>query len=101
MPGAHRGGDLVLLLLGAGFAGIAYGALQNLTLVVAFEQVDPAHIPVASAGWNIGFDGGTATGAVLVGAIATSAGFPAGLLFLAAACVAALILTVPRGWRAR
>ncbi len=94
--GAHRGGALVLLLLGAGFAGIAYGALQNLTLVVAFEQVDPAHIPVASAGWNIGFDGGTAAGAVLVGAIATTAGFPAGLLFLAAACVAALVLTVPR-----
>ncbi|WP_406830484.1 MFS transporter [Pedococcus sp. KACC 23699] len=94
--GASRGGDLGLLVAGAALVGIAYGALQNLTLVVAFEQVDPAHIPVASAGWNIGFDGGTAAGAVLVGAIATGAGFSAGLLVLAAVCVAALVLTVPR-----
>ncbi len=93
--GAQRGGDLGLLVLGAAFAGVAYGALQNLTLVVAFRQVDAAHIPVASAGWNIGFDGGTAAGAVVVGAIATASGFPAGLLFLAAACVAALVLCVP------
>ncbi|GAA2731700.1 MFS transporter [Pedococcus aerophilus] len=93
--GASRDGDLGLLLLGAALAGVAYGALQNLTLVVAFARVDPGHIPVASAGWNIGFDGGTAAGAVVVGAIATAAGFPAGLLFLAAACAAALVLTVP------
>ena len=93
--GAQRGGDLGLLVLGAAFAGIAYGALQNLTLVVAFRQVDAAHIPVASAGWNIGFDGGTATGAVVVGAIAAASGFPAGLSFLAAACLAALVLCVP------
>ncbi|MGA8980281.1 MAG: MFS transporter [Pedococcus sp.] len=93
--GSQRGGDLGLLVLGAAFAGIAYGALQNLTLVVAFRQVDAAHIPVASAGWNIGFDGGTATGAVVVGAIAAASGFPTGLLFLAAACLAALVLCVP------
>ena len=93
--GAHRGGDLGLLLLGAALTGIAYGALQNLTLVVAFAHVGPSHIPVASAGWNIGFDGGTAAGAVVVGAIAAAAGFPAGLLFLAAACACALVLCVP------
>lgn len=93
--GALRGGDLVLLVVGAAITGVAYGALQNLTLVVAFEQVDPAHIPVASAGWNIGFDGGTATGAVVVGAIATAAGFPAGLGFLAVVCMAALVLAGP------
>ena len=93
--GAQRGGDLGLLVLGAAFAGVAYGALQNLTLVVAFRQVDAAHIPVASAGWNIGFDGGTAAGAVVVGAIAAASGFPTGLLFLAAACLAALVLCVP------
>ncbi|KQU70281.1 MFS transporter [Phycicoccus sp. Root101] len=93
--GAASGGDLALLLPGAALVGVAYGALQNLTLVVAFARVDPAHIPVASAGWNVGFDGGTAVGAVLVGAIATAAGFPAGLLFPAAVCLAALLLCVP------
>jgi predicted MFS family arabinose efflux permease len=93
--GALDGGTLVVVVVGAAFMGVAYGALQNLTLVVAFQQVDPGHIPVASAGWNIGFDGGTAAGAVVVGAVATAAGFPAGLLLLAAACVAALVLCVP------
>ena len=92
VPGARTAGETSSCSCWArGSPGSPTAAPQNLTLVVAFEQVDPAHIPVASAGWNIGFDGGTATGAVLVGAIATSAGFPAGLLFLAAACVAALI----------
>jgi len=92
---AQRGGDLGLMLVGAALAGVAYGGLQNLTLVVAFQQVDRAHIPVASAGWNIGFDGGTATGAVTVGAIATVSGFGAGFLALAVVCVAALPLCRP------
>jgi len=92
--GAQRGGDLTLLLTGAALAGVAYGGLQNLTLVVAFHQVDRGHIPVASAGWNIGFDGGTATGAVVVGAVATASGFGAGFLALAVVCVAVLPLCV-------
>jgi hypothetical protein len=84
----------MLMLAGAALAGVAYGGLQNLTLVVAFQQVDRGHIPVASAGWNIGFDGGTATGAVVVGAVATASGFGAGFLALAAVCVAVLPLCV-------
>ncbi|KRE55767.1 hypothetical protein ASG70_09560 [Phycicoccus sp. Soil748] len=97
---AQRGGGLGLLLAGAALAGVAYGGLQNLTLVVAFHQVDRGHIPVASAGWNIGFDGGTAAGAVAMGAIATASGFGAGFLALAVVCVAALPLCVPARGRA-
>lgn len=96
---ASRGGDLAPLLVGAALAGVAYGGLQNLTLVVAFHQVDRAHIPVASAGWNIGFDGGTATGAVLTGAVAAASGFGAGFLALAVVCVAALPLCARSGGR--
>lgn len=97
---AQRGGGLGLLLAGAALAGVAYGGLQNLTLVVAFHQVDRGHIPVASAGWNIGFDGGTAAGAVAMGAIATASGFGAGFLALAVVCVSALPLCVPARGRA-
>jgi predicted MFS family arabinose efflux permease len=97
--GAQRGGDLGLMLLGAALAGVAYGGLQNLTLVVAFHRVDRAHIPVASAGWNIGFDGGTATGAVTMGAMATASGFGAAFLALAVVCVAALPLCLPAAGR--
>jgi MFS family permease len=92
---ADRGGDVALLVAGGAVTGVAYGALQNLTLVVAFHRVRHEHIPVASAGWNIGFDAGTAAGAVAVGTIATASGFGAGFLFLAAACAAALALCVP------
>ena len=58
-----------LLLVGALVLGPPYGALQNLTLLIAFARVPPAGIPTASAVWNLGFDAGTATGSVVVGAL--------------------------------
>lgn len=64
-----------LLVLGAVALGVPYGALQNLTLLLAFARVPGAGIPTASAIWNIGFDAGTATGAVLVGALAAAWSF--------------------------
>lgn len=92
-------GDTVLLVLGALALGPAYGALQNLTLVVAFAQVSAARIPTASAVWNIGFDAGTACGSVLVGAIAAGSTFGLAFAVLAVLAMAALALT--RGGHAR
>jgi len=86
-------GDAVLLVLGALVVGPAYGALQNLTLVIAFAHVSAQRIPTASAVWNIGFDAGTASGAVLAGAIAATSSFGVAFASLAAAAVAALALT--------
>ena len=86
-------GDAALLVLGALLLGPAYGALQNLTLLVAFAQVSAARIPTASAIWNIGFDAGTASGSVLVGAIAAGSSFSVGFAVLAGVAAAALALT--------
>ena len=55
-----------LLVAGALALGISYGALQNLALLIAFAHVPAPGIPTASAVWNIGFDAGTAAGAVMV-----------------------------------
>ena len=69
--------------------GLGYGALQNLTLVVAFRSVSRAHHNRASAVWNVGFDAGTAAGSVGVGAMAASTGFAPAL-----AVMAGLVVTV-------
>jgi len=79
------------LLGGMAMVGIAYGALQNLTLGVAFEAVPRRDHVVASAVWNIGFDTGTGIGAVVVGALASAFAFPPALLFAAALS----LLTLP------
>src|SRR5699024_3339034 len=53
------GGYPVALVGGMALVGAAYGALQNLTLVVSFAAVPNRLRDVASATWNIGFDTGT------------------------------------------
>lgn len=89
----HRG---LALLAGTAVVAVAYGALQNLTLLVAFRGLGPAQVPAASSAWNIGYDAGTATGALAVGAVATATSFTVGFAVLAAACLAALALTPSR-----
>jgi predicted MFS family arabinose efflux permease len=66
-----------LLVVAAGVFGLGYGAVQNLTLVIAFARAGAAGAPTASALWNAAFDTGTAIGAVAVGAVAdTGLGLP-------------------------
>lgn len=89
-------GHDILLLLGMALVGLAYGALQNLTLGVAFEAVARRDQVVASAVWNIGFDTGTGLGAVIVGALATAFAFPPALLFVAAMSLLTLPLAFMR-----
>jgi predicted MFS family arabinose efflux permease len=84
----------VALVAAATVLGGCYGALQNLTLVAAFAAVQPSQIAATSAGWNIGFDAGTATGSVFAGAVAAAYSFPVSLATLAAACLLAVGLTV-------
>lgn len=84
----------VLLIAAATVLGLCYGALQNLTLVVAFAAVEPAHLAAASAGWNIGFDAGTAAGSVLTGALASAYSFPVSLATLATLCILGIMVTV-------
>jgi predicted MFS family arabinose efflux permease len=61
-----------LLLVGALLFGLGYGAVQNLSLVLAFARAGPEGGPIASAVWNAAFDTGTAAGAVGVGVLAHS-----------------------------
>jgi len=78
------------LLTGALLCGAGYGALQNLTLVSAFHRAGPGRIDETSTLWNVGFDGGTALGAVLVGVVASASGFPTGFAIAGVGCVLAL-----------
>jgi predicted MFS family arabinose efflux permease len=87
---AVRADHAWLLVVGALALGIPYGALQNLTLLIAFARVPASGIPTASAVWNIGFDAGTASGAVMVGAVAAASSF--GTAF---GVVLVLLLAVP------
>lgn len=84
----------LLLIAAATVLGLCYGALQNLTLVVAFAAVEPSHLPAASAGWNIGFDAGTASGSVVAGALAAAYSFPVSLTTLASICLLAVVITL-------
>lgn len=86
-----------LFLAACALLGLSYGALQNLTLVLALASVPRSRTHTASAVWNIGFDAGTALGSVLVGMIAAGVGFPTAML------VAGLLSlpTLPLALRAR
>lgn len=89
----------LLLVVAATVLGLCYGALQNLTLVAAFAAVDHSDMPAASAGWNIGFDAGTASGSVVTGALAAAYSFPVSLNTLAGVCLIAVVLTLVAGRR--
>ncbi len=52
--------------------GVGYGSIQCLTLVYSFARTTSSERPVASAVWNGAFDAGTATGAVLIGALSAT-----------------------------
>ena len=91
----------LVLILATTVFGLGYGGLQNLTLVAAFAAVEPPQLPTASAGWNIGFDAGTATGSVLAGVVATAYSFPAALATLAAFSSIIVVITLIAGRSAR
>ena len=93
--------DVLALLLGATLVGISYGALQNLTLVVAFQAVSRPHYGAASAVWNIGFDAGTGLGSVMIGMIAGGSSFSVALLAGGAFSLLTLPLALRRPQPAR
>lgn len=94
----NRGDTHVVLFLGAmALVGIAYGGLQNLTLLLALAVARRHEYGAASAVWNVGFDAGMGLGSVLVGAIAAGYSFPLALLAAAAISLATLPLAIMRG----
>ncbi|MEL0625377.1 MFS transporter [Salinibacterium amurskyense] len=88
---------ILLFLVGMTLLGIAYGGLQNLTLVISLAAVRRKQYGTASAAWNIGFDLGTALGSVLIGTLATAFSFPPAVLVAAAISLLTLPLAFLRG----
>lgn len=109
LPGACGVGIAGLVALAAGLSGpsdgvvlaacamlgLGFGSVQCLTLVYSFARTTSSERPVASAVWNGAFDAGTATGAVLIGALSASGigwwGASAVLAVLVAAVVPAAV----------
>lgn len=83
-------------LVACAVVGISYGALQNLTMLQAFAAAGPRGVGTASAVWNAGFDTGTGSGALVVGAVALTAGFGPAVALTAVLC----LLTLPSAVRA-
>ncbi|MGV0744087.1 MFS transporter [Mycolicibacterium sp. XJ870] len=76
----------VIVIAGAVLVGVAYGALQNVTLVQAFAATGEQARGAVSVAWNVGFDAGTGLGALAVGALATSGSFPLAFVVMAVGC---------------
>ena len=64
-----------LLIAGAILVGTAFGTMQNVTLVRAFEVAGEHAKGVASTAWNVAFDAGTGIGALAIGALAAGTSF--------------------------
>lgn len=75
------------VVAGAVLVGVAYGSLQNVTLVQAFAASGEHARSAVSVAWNVGFDAGTGLGALAVGALATAGSFPMAFVVMAVACV--------------
>jgi predicted MFS family arabinose efflux permease len=86
------------VLVGGVLFGVAYGAVQNLTLVIALARAGEGRTTTVSAVWNACYDTGTALGALVVGGVAAAAGLPLtyGLVAVSLALVLPLAVTLPR-----
>ncbi|MFE1949309.1 MFS transporter [Streptomyces sp. NPDC059524] len=92
--GAGTAGDSesvagALLIGGMLTLGVAYGGLQNLTLVHAFTAAGEEARSTVGTAWNVGFDAGTGLGALAAGAVAASTSYT--LAYAALATVTALV----------
>ncbi|KJL32560.1 MFS transporter [Microbacterium azadirachtae] len=91
----------ILLIGGAILVGTAFGTMQNVTLVRAFEVAGEHAKGVASTAWNVAFDAGTGIGALAIGALAAGTSFTLSFVALTLLClvVAAVLAVVRRATR--
>lgn len=80
-------GSATLLVAGALLVGTSFGAMQNVTLVRAFELAGEHAKGTASTAWNVAFDAGTGIGALAIGALATGTSFAFSFVLLAGVCL--------------
>src|SRR6478752_1614451 len=92
---AGRGGASgTMVVLGAAVFGIAYGAVQNLTLLLSFDLAGSGRRAGASAAWNATYDAGTAIGALLIGAVAAGSSLTAAMIWCAGLVVITAVTAV-------
>ncbi len=91
------GAGVAAVLAGALALGLAYGAVQNLTLVLALARAGDASTATVSAVWNACFDTGTAIGALAVGAVAAGLGLPTTYTLTAVLLAVVLPLAIALG----
>lgn len=91
--------DTVLVLLaGLLLLGAAYGGLQSLTLVQAFNYAGAENRHTTSVAWNVGYDAGTGLGSLMLGLAAQAATFSTGFTTMSALlAAAALTVLLTRG----
>jgi MFS family permease len=83
------------IVWGSTMFGLGYGAAQNLTLLAAVAGMN--RHDVANAIWNMGYDAGTAVGALVTGLLAATAlGVPGAFGVAGMAAVVAVFLTRSR-----
>lgn len=89
------GGSTPVLFCAAVLFGLGFGAVQNESLVMAFQAAGPRQLGSASAIWNIGYDAGTGIGALALGFVATTAGYA--WVFAVSAVIVALLPALAAG----
>lgn len=90
-----------VLVGGALLVGTAFGIMQNVTLVRAFELAGEHAKGVASTAWNVAFDAGTGIGALAIGALAAATSFTLSFAVLSGLSVAVAVVLLVAGRRSR
>jgi MFS family permease len=81
-----------MVVAGATAFGTGFGVLQNTTLSLMYARVPAEGYGAVSAIWNAAYDLGMAAGAIGIGMVIATTGFPAAFLATAAAILPALLL---------
>jgi len=69
-------GSPIAIVVGSTLFGIGFGAAQNLTLTLMYNRVPTSRYGQVSALWNLAYDGGWGTGAIIFGAVVAGTGYP-------------------------
>jgi predicted MFS family arabinose efflux permease len=80
-----------LVIGGAAVFGAGFGLLQNATLALMYARTTPRGYNAVSALWNAAYDAGMGAGAIVMGLVTASLGYPGTFLLTAAVVLLALI----------
>jgi MFS family permease len=96
MAAAALTGSGPAVVAGMAAFGAGFGLAQAASLTVMLQRVDPDRYAAVSAAWNAAYDLGWGVGAVGIGVVASTLGYPAAFLAGAVVALAALPLAAAR-----